>query len=105
MLPDVEDSQANEPKPDEDEESDDTQNPEESDLVAKPEEQKKVADNRNVTADERLFRVTGAPLPRWRSRLLLTARPRHLLGGSVPRPYEDKPRRQLLPPDIDDPQI
>ena len=40
---------------------------------------------------------------RWRGRLMLTSgSPRHLLGGGLPAPYHDRPRRPLLPPSIED---
>ncbi len=54
--------------------------------------------------DDRPWRLSGKALPRWRERLLLTSRPRHLLGGRVPAPFHDKPRRALLPTEIDDPE-
>ena len=48
--------------------------------------------------------ISGERLARWRARLLVPSRPRHLLGGALPAPFRDKPRRALLPPDLDDPQ-
>ena len=49
--------------------------------------------------------LSGAPLFRWRSRLLLTSKPGQVLSGMVPTPYHDVPRRPLLPPDLNDPTL
>ena len=59
---------------------------------------------RPASSDERSGRVTARTLFRWRGRLMLSSRPTHLLGGVVPAPFHDVPRRPLLPPDIDDPK-
>ena len=49
--------------------------------------------------------VPRTRVPRWRSRLLVTSSPTQLLGGAVPAPFQDVPRRPLIPPDIDDPHL
>ena len=74
-----------------------------------PPEQAPTPPERNATAPA--YAVTaGGMVPRtrllrWRSRLLVTSRPTQLLGGAVPAPFHDVPRRPLIPPDIDDPHL